>query len=514
MRFHETKAGSQRLKSIAFLALISGLIVLAFGSWALASPLGSSPDDDFHLTSIWCSGDGYPGLCEPSALSGHRQVAGILFKSQDCYAKNGNASAGCQAQSGVLQDFVLFDHNHGNYSGGYPPVFYATMHLFATENVVRSAIVMRFVNIAIFLVLFLLTWISTARWRSRSAVSFIWIGALVPLGMFLIPSNNPSSWAIMGIGFMTLSVIAYFSSDSNTKSKFGLALIFILATIMASGARGDSAAYAVLAIVCSLIFSIKSVIQNKRLLILPGIALAIIGLFFVASRHATVVTSGFGDQAQGVTYNPGTLLIENILRFPTLLIGAFTGWKWGLGWFDTQMPEFVSVTSAAAFFSIVIISWQKLDRAQAVALSIASLAVAAIPLYVMEISNIQVGQLIQPRYIYPLLILVGVLALSTKPSEQYFGSRYWRTFMFIGISGANAAALFITISRFTRGQSAPVNLNLDSSYEWWWPSLGVGPEIIMICGGIAFMTLALIALKPWRYNTENHEAETVLVNKR
>ena len=28
--------------------------LLAGGAWALASPLGASPDDDFHQASIWC----------------------------------------------------------------------------------------------------------------------------------------------------------------------------------------------------------------------------------------------------------------------------------------------------------------------------------------------------------------------------------------------------------------------------------------------------------------------------
>ena len=31
------------------------LLLCVGGSWALASPLGSTPDEDFHLGSIWCS---------------------------------------------------------------------------------------------------------------------------------------------------------------------------------------------------------------------------------------------------------------------------------------------------------------------------------------------------------------------------------------------------------------------------------------------------------------------------
>ena len=29
-------------------------LFVALGSWVLASPVGSSPDDDYHMASIWC----------------------------------------------------------------------------------------------------------------------------------------------------------------------------------------------------------------------------------------------------------------------------------------------------------------------------------------------------------------------------------------------------------------------------------------------------------------------------
>ena len=38
--------------------LIALLAVLSFGSWAFSSAVGSAPDDDYHLTSIWCSSFG------------------------------------------------------------------------------------------------------------------------------------------------------------------------------------------------------------------------------------------------------------------------------------------------------------------------------------------------------------------------------------------------------------------------------------------------------------------------
>ena len=46
--------------------LLAGLCALALVAvglaWSLASPAGSSPDDDFHLASIWCA-TGDPAVC-------------------------------------------------------------------------------------------------------------------------------------------------------------------------------------------------------------------------------------------------------------------------------------------------------------------------------------------------------------------------------------------------------------------------------------------------------------------
>ena len=39
-------------------------LLVVFGSWAVTSPVGSSPDDDYHLSSIWCAGGERSGVCE------------------------------------------------------------------------------------------------------------------------------------------------------------------------------------------------------------------------------------------------------------------------------------------------------------------------------------------------------------------------------------------------------------------------------------------------------------------
>jgi len=44
---------------------VAGLVcvLVALGAWSVASPVGASPDEDYHLVSIWCSHGERPGLC-------------------------------------------------------------------------------------------------------------------------------------------------------------------------------------------------------------------------------------------------------------------------------------------------------------------------------------------------------------------------------------------------------------------------------------------------------------------
>lgn len=49
----------------ALLILGIGLLAIAgLGAWAFASPAGSSPDDDYHLASIWCAQGERDSICE------------------------------------------------------------------------------------------------------------------------------------------------------------------------------------------------------------------------------------------------------------------------------------------------------------------------------------------------------------------------------------------------------------------------------------------------------------------
>ena len=61
------------------------LLFLTLVAWAYASTVGSSPDDNFHLPSIWCGLGLREGLCEESGDPATRLVPSALLDAT-CYA--------------------------------------------------------------------------------------------------------------------------------------------------------------------------------------------------------------------------------------------------------------------------------------------------------------------------------------------------------------------------------------------------------------------------------------------
>lgn len=474
------------------------LIVTALGAWAISSPVGSSPDDEYHLTSIWCAGDGYPGMCEASGNPDSRLVAAAVTRNPFCFAAYGDNTPKCQLDSGILNDLTPIETEHGNFkSGNYPPVYYSVMHLFASKDVTSSVLMMRLFNIVLFSLLLVALWFASSP-ATKNAQKILWFVTLVPLGMFLITSNNPSSWTVIGLGIAAMSLYEFLNASHSKIRNLILAGIFILSSIMAAGARTDGAAYLAIVIVCVVIASYQKIKFGKAIWVIPALGLLIAAGFFLTSRQSSIAATGFNEGAVNDVVSPIALLVYNLNSFPTLLIGSFTGMSWGLGWFDTPMPESVWVTACALYFSVLVVSWQKLDKYSGVALSLLSASVVAVPLYVMQVSGFRVGQYIQPRYIYPMIVALGALALLVGPKFTQFGSRYWRIFVVVSASAANFIALYVNLHRYTVGALHPYSFNLNANLEWWWPAAGVSPMTVLIAGGLSFLLLAVFLVKPWK----------------
>src|SRR5690606_19731928 len=124
--------------------------------------------------------------------------------------------------------------------GEYPPLYYATMRLMAGDDLQTSALAMRLVNATLFVALGTALAVLLAPTRRR-ALLWGWVVSLVPLGMFLVPSNNPSGWAVTGVGTAFLALLGWFEMQG--ARRWALGALYVLGVLMAAGARGDAAVY-------------------------------------------------------------------------------------------------------------------------------------------------------------------------------------------------------------------------------------------------------------------------------
>jgi len=456
------------------LALIPVLALMAFAGWALASPVGASPDDDFHLTSIWCAGGSEQGVCEPGTTQNTREVPWLVAKGI-CYAFHPETSASCQ----LTKHPAEVETTRGNFAGLYPPFFYGTMRAFVTGDVETSVVTMRIVNALLFVgMASLVCWLLPIRRRQ----TLFWgvAGSIIPLGAFLIASINPSSWSILSGAIVFVATAGYFESTSWRKA--GLAALAVVAAFMGGGARADAAVFVTIAAGAALLVNIAWTKRFWLSALLPaGIAVMSAVLFLLGSQVGSALNGGFGPPKVG-----GSILgvaYRVFIELPNLWAGNF-GVMWGLGWLDTVMPAIVWFPAFAAFAILVFSGLRSLTVWKGLAVAGVALVLFVVPFYLLVSDRILVGEQVQPRYLLPLLmVLISVALWQVRRDVLGFNRTQW-WLLAAGLAVANAFALHTNIRRYVTGNDQP-GFNLSKNVEWWW-HIPISPMWTWVLASAAF----------------------------
>jgi len=493
-----------RVRKLRWIHAAPALAAMALGAWAFASPVGSSPDDDYHLASAWCALGG-SDACTPGTEESTRTVS-VAFASARCYAQFPMESAACLDELGLALDGPASETKRGNFNRRYPEIFYGTMHLFAGDDLERDAVVMRLFNVALFVGL-ATTLAALLPVSRRQTLLWGWLVTLVPLGLFLIPSNNPSGWAITGVGTAFLALLGWF--ESKGRRRWALGGVYVVGIVMAAGARSDAAVYAAGA---TLVASILAASRGREWLlksILPLAGLVAIGLLFASVTQSTVDIEGFkyaqpvatatsdvatgtsdgatgtSDGATGPT-GGAALAAYNVLMLPYLWTGVWG--TWALGWLDTFLPTIVPWSAGAAFIAVGFAGLGLLSRRKAVAIAGVLSVLVVLPVYLLTASGGSIGTF-QPRYLLPLIGLFAMLLVTAPPGRATVRFTRIQTLTILGaLTLANLVALQVNIRRYVTGADEQ-GFNLDSGAEWWWSGLPVGPTAVWLVGTLSFAAL-------------------------
>lgn len=479
------------LRRLRWIHLAPVLAFAALSAWAFASPIGAAPDDDYHVISVWCA-DGGSAECEPGDTADSRSVdAG--FGALTCFVRGGQYSAECQLEAWDTEG--RYDTDRGNFVGEYPPVYYAVMHVFAGSDIQASAIAMRLVNAALFVGLTTALFVLLPITRRRTLL-WGWLIATIPLGVFLIPSNNPSGWAITGVGTAFLALLGWFETEG--RRRWVLGALYVVGVLMAAGSRGDAGVYVIGASITASIIAAARTREWMLRAILPVVGIIIAIVFFVNAGQSGVGAIGFtngftepggssGDGLMdGATAAPLTglaLVAYNLLMLPDLWTGIWG--TWALGWFDTGLPSIVPWAAVAAFIVVAFAGLGRLDWRKAISVLGVLVVLVALPVYVLSIGGMKVGEALQPRYLLPLILLLSLLLVTMPPGRDLRFTRV-QTFAVLGaLALANLVSLQVNIRRYVTGADQQ-GFNLDAGAEWWWPGFPFGPIWIWILGALSF----------------------------
>jgi hypothetical protein len=514
--------GRPRGIASAVIGFMAAAVVLA--GWLLASPPGASPDDEYHLTSIWCSRGFVDGVCleNPGAQSWDRKtLVPFPVARIACFAYEPSISAAC------TKDILSTDPNQftpgigGNVDGERAQLYYWTMHVFVSDDLPAAMARIRITNALLTLAMLAGTLVF-APMPIRRSVALTWLIATLPLGLFLLTSLNTTAWGLIGLGTLWANLLSALTGTERWQ-RLGAAALAIVGATMALGSRTEALGHTVIILAAVAAIHVLSsrtrtdaTLRGSRLQSLSaatrtaiviasiaGITLALRGLpsidYLDGARaalqkgNAELVRRGFGEP---------TLAL--LLETPQLWTGAF-GDRWGLGWIDTPMPPVTSVTAIAVFVMLLMLGLRGADRGRMAATAIVAGGLIALPVISLMYVGLVVGEQLQPRHYMVLLFVLAGIALLPSPGRAPLTLGAGQRATLVTLLGvAHAAALHTNMLRYVTGLTQARYLDLDTDVQWWWADMP-SPMLVWVVASAAYVVLAMVVLGMFREGSDSKD---------
>ncbi|PKH44358.1 Predicted membrane protein [Nocardioides alpinus] len=462
--------------------------LVALTGWSMASPPGSSPDDDYHLASIWCAQGVDPDRCASvEGEPGQRLLPLLASGAGTCFATDFAASGACQDDLTSTKPQVAT--GHGNWGGAYPPYFYRVMSVFIGPEVPRSVLAMRLASSVIVVALVAgLAALLPRRRRPLAAVPLVLTS--VPLSLSVLASTNPSGWAVLGAATLWPALYVAFEVDGWRRN--ALAAFAVLAAFVGAGSRADGCLFVLMSVALVLIIRVRHLRRAPVVTAAAAVCFVLAAAIFLSSGHASALTESLGYTRPELTTTQ--LLLINLSSLPTLWLGAFSAGPLGrIGWLDTPLPPMVAMLTVAAWFGVLLQGWRRVFPAKLVALGLVGAALVVQPMYLLMQSHVLVGEGVQPRYVLPVLVIfTGLSLLGTRGTTlRLTPPAYWGIVAALGL--AHAVALHVQVRRYVTGLDASKILFGDD-LEWWW-GVGPGPTLVWVAASLGFTWVTAAVLR-------------------
>ncbi len=459
--------------------------------WALSSPPGSSPDDNYHQATIWCVGATASTSSDTCRVVGESETTGgrvvevpALVANPNCYAFVPTESGACQRP---LEDTTATTEAIDN--GGYPGGFYRVMHVLVRASIPESVLAMRIANVTLAaLLLGGLALVTTSAVRRLMVLTLVPV--LIPLGWFLLASVNPSSWSLSGLTAYGFALHTVFLAEGRRR-RVAAGVLGSLGLVMALCARGDAPAYAGVITVAICVLHWRTLWADKRLVAIPALVGAVCLWRVLAAAQVASIAGASAETERTLSEVVPNLLVE----WPSLFSGMF-GYAFGLGWLDTAMNSVTSYPIALIIGFLGLTGLGRMTWPKAIAAALIFLPMLVLPLTTLYRTRLIVGESVQPRYILPLMpMLLAVLLVDRAAERTVRLSRVQAVLIWLALTVATAAAIYANARRYVTGIDGPTMID---KLEWWWES-APSPATVTIIGGVAFAVFAApLVVMHWR----------------
>ncbi len=473
--------------------LLIGFIAV---TWALATPVFASPDENAHAAKAIAQ---VHGELLPHTREGSRQPAYDLPDSYlyspgvTCFAFSPQVTASCHAELGSLGGTNWF----GDWVGSYNPVYYyavgwPSLFLGGSTGIYAMRIVSALLCSALLAGAFVAAFAGRrARWMPMG-LAFL----AAPMTMFLAGSVNPQGVEFSGGALLAIALLRLLERSSRpVDGAFSRRNLWILVTIGATVlaiARATGPLWVIVIVVgIFVVFGIRqSLTLFRERSSYPWLAVIVgFGLFSVLW---TLITGSLSAQAEaadaplvGGTFVQGFWVMLRETPFYLQSAAGIFGWQ------DTVLPAVgysLFFGALAILFSLAFSGTGRRSRLVVVA---ALAAAVLVPAVVQAISVSRTGIIWQGRYglfLYLAVILVAAWLLS-HDAPKIASLSVPMTAIVAALLGVYGVGAFVVVlHRYVVGSGGTVGEMLSAPQ--WQPPLG-WPALVLL------NLLAVAAFSAW-----------------
>jgi len=442
--------------------------------WALSSPINATPDEGYHIPSIWCG----QGVQEPScpAIPGNTDKNQVLVPdlSNLCFRRSV-----CNQQDGhTLSQAPIA-------KGNYPKAYYWTMHHLVGPNMTQSVLAMRIFNSTIASLLFFSQALLCTNKKYLSWLTGFTF-TIIPLGMSLIASINPSSWAITGTAnsWMFLLIAKTMPTEERNKKIASWAL-WAFASFMCIASRFDATIFLVITNLIVLVAT-DSRIKKLNWKYVCGFPALVISFFVIWRSHFP-----FLDWASRFTTKPlnpnGPSLhiwithwVVNVISIPIEAFG-----EGHLGAEIIYIPRIVPILGIALLGAALLFAFIQVNLVQLFVTMSSFVFMTAV---VMRIANMELDLFnVSGRYVLPLVpYIVGSCIYFSSSPLQLMEVAQFRRIVIACMTIAHALSMYAVVEQNVMGTSFGIQILKVGTDEWWWTESPIGPNFLIVIGSFCF----------------------------